>query len=234
MARRLDTRPEVSETSIRDMAHDLRISLSVVMGLSQSLLTDLGGEIAEEHATQLRMVVESGHHMCELIDATVSERSCERETDIHALCSAVIGWMRPSAEAKGLFLRVDDAGCGPAACCVAPIDAHRVTRILMNLIDNAIKYTDEGGITVFVRCQQDALALAVADTGRGMTRIELSSVFDEGFRASPASVPGTGHGLAACRRLAAEMGGLLSVRSSVPGQGATFVLWLPWGYVERR
>lgn len=221
----------LDEAAVCDMVHDLRISLSVVMGLSTSLLEDLSGELSEDHFTRLRMIVDSGSQMCELVDAAVGGRQGDvaQDIDVVALCESVAAWMRPRAEAKGLFLRMDDVGCEPSAHRVAHVDPHALSRILMNLLDNAVKFTHEGGVTIFLRCRQDALALAVTDTGCGILAAHIASVFDEGYRVASDGVPGTGHGLAACRRLAHEMGATISVGSSVPGQGTTFVLWLPWG-----
>ena len=108
-------------------------------------------------------------------------------------------------------------------------DRDKLKQILLNLVSNAVKYTDEGTIAVRAEAVDGGLRVGVSDTGVGIPVEELGKIFDEFHRAEGArspSRPGTGLGLTISRRLARALGGDVTVESS-PGVGSTFTLDLP-------
>ena len=141
--------------------------------------------------------------------------------------------LRGKANARDLRLEVQFVGPIPPAVST---DRLRLRQILVNLLDNAIKFTDRGAVRLTVRTidRPDAdrlVQFAVTDTGIGMTEAEMARLFEPFYRAGPASSdhpPGTGLGLAICDRLARRLGGEIAVQSTA-GQGSTVTLSLPAG-----
>ena len=130
--------------------------------------------------------------------------------------------MRPIARAKNLTLT-----CTVEADQRLRGDTDAVTRVLLNRLDNAIKCTAEGRVTVTVRTEPDRFRLTVADTGEGISPDHLEHVFERFYRAEEArSTPGTGLGLAICSDIVRAHRGDITA-TSTPGGGATFVVTLP-------
>jgi signal transduction histidine kinase len=131
--------------------------------------------------------------------------------------------LTPQATAKGIALRVRTPATAPAQA-----DPDRLHQVLVNLIGNAVKFTDRGAVEVSVRPEGDHLAIAVTDTGIGIAPEHLALIFDE-YRQADGSATrrfgGTGLGLAIARKLAEAQGGTITVESRV-GAGSTFTLWL--------
>lgn len=112
-------------------------------------------------------------------------------------------------------------------------DAFRVKQILNNLVGNALKYTDEGGVTITLRLVAGWLTLAVTDTGRGMTSDEQQRVFDAFTRLPGAQgIEGIGLGLSITRETVQLLGGTIRVTSTV-GKGSTFTVRLPMKVVSQ-
>ncbi len=214
----------IEQRTLSDVAEDLRTSLNVVAGLSAKMLDELSGAVSEEQSVQLKMALEASSYLCELVDSAIQPGDLPplSAVDAGAVCQSVAGWMKPRAEAKGLLFRADIAGSG----AVARTDRLSLTRVLVNLLDNAIKFTRTGSVVVSLRVCDDTLILVVTDTGVGIAPEHLSEVFEESFQADPQTSAGVGHGLAVCRRLVEAIGGRLTV-DSVVGQGSTFTVRFP-------
>lgn len=150
----------------------------------------------------------------------------------------LVEWARPRATAQGLRLTATTAAALPA---MVDSDAVRVSQVLANLVDNALKFTDAGSVDVAVglaRTAADAgqvrVELAVTDTGIGIAPEHLASLFDSFTQADPSATRthgGVGLGLAICRDLVGLMGGDLGAVST-PGAGTTFTAVLPLRRVE--
>jgi two-component system sensor histidine kinase BaeS len=144
--------------------------------------------------------------------------------DLGAIAAEVAGQLRPLAEAGGVRLEVE----APPVAVVA--DQARVTQVVTNLVDNAVKYTGAGGsVRVRVWEQAGGGGLAVSDTGPGIGPEDLPKVFDRFFRLDAARTRargGSGLGLAICKELVEAHGGRIWA-DSVPGAGSTFTLTLP-------
>uniref|UniRef100_I2PZU5 Sensory/regulatory protein RpfC n=1 Tax=Desulfovibrio sp. U5L TaxID=596152 RepID=I2PZU5_9BACT len=221
------------------MSHDIRTPLHAVIGMTE--LT-LGTLLSAQQRDALETVRESAASLLALINdildiSRIEARKLDvarEDFDLRRTLAATVRAMRPEAAQKELFLGLTIA---PAVPRFVTGDEVRVRQILTNLIGNALKFTDQGGVTVSVApmAEPDApssplfLEFTVADTGVGIPSDKLASIF-EMFTQANASVGkhygGTGLGLAICRELARLMGGGIRTEST-PGRGSTFRVVLP-------
>ncbi len=217
---------------LASMSHELRTPLNSVIGFSDIMLQGLAGELNAEQHRQMEMINASGKHLLSLIndvlDLTKVEAGrmeSEHETfDLAADVYEIVESVRPQANAMGLGLSV--TGADEPREIVS--DARLVRQILFNLLSNAIKFTDKGSVDVSVGRRDGQFDITVTDTGPGIARTDLERIF-EAFtqvRVRDGRPEGTGLGLAVSSRLAALLGGELTVQSEV-GKGSAFTLTLP-------
>ncbi len=216
---------------LSNMSHELRTPLNAVLGFAQLLERDrsLGADGHEKVATIQR----AGEHLLGLINDVLSISKIEagklslteRPFDLIRLVRDVEEMVRVRTVAKGLDLRVDVDAEVPTA---VHGDEGKVRQILVNLLGNAVKFTETGGVTVRAGWRDSRATLEVTDTGYGIAEHELDALFDafgqteSGRRSSE----GTGLGLALSRSFARAMGGDIAVRSEI-GLGSTFTVELP-------
>jgi PAS domain S-box-containing protein len=219
---------------LNTMSHELRTPLTVILGNLPLICDERDMPDATETAEIARDVERSGKHLLVLIN------------DLLDLSKIEAGKMDLQPEMVSLTMFVEEvlhAGRGFAKNknkslefkaeilddLVAPADPVRLNQILLNLVSNAVKFTDQGSITVSVRRDGDWAEIVVRDTGCGIEAQDCSTIF-EAFRqvdsSSTRKAGGTGLGLAISRRLAELHGGTVSV-ASVVGQGSAFTLRLP-------
>jgi CheY-like chemotaxis protein len=129
---------------------------------------------------------------------------------------------RPVLEKKGLFLNIEMPG---ATCVRAPLNAEAFQRILVNLLDNAVKFTEEGGIGIKVKEEAHAVSIAVADTGSGIGDAFREQLFEDFTQEAP-DTEGSGLGLAIAKRLTQQMDGTIEV-TSIESQGTVFTVSFP-------
>jgi len=137
-----------------------------------------------------------------------------------------VGMVGAQAQAKGLSLRVLR---DPALADAYTGDPVRIAQLLINLLTNAVKFTDEGRVELILSAHEGGVLIVVSDTGAGMSpavQQRLFTPFEQGDTSSTRRVGGTGLGLSICKRLAELMQGRISA-SSEPGQGSRFEVWLP-------
>jgi signal transduction histidine kinase len=177
-------------------------------------------DLAEETA-RLRALAED---LLQLARGSQSVSAEVAPVDVSTLVEDVVDALRPLAEAKDLSLE-----CRLDPGLIVTGDSDSLIRVFLNLLDNAIKFTERGGITVSARPQAGAVVVEVADTGIGIAADLLPSIFGRFYRADPSrSAPGTGLGLALARQIVQNHGGILTAISTV-GQGSTFTVTLERG-----
>jgi len=215
------------------MSHELRTPLSAILGYEELLYDGITGPVTEGQRTQLGRIKASAMHLLSLIDEvlTLSRVEAGREVThperIPVLAalqeSAVLA--EPLAAEKGLTLRV----VPPDDSCAVWADATKLRQILLNLLTNAIKFTDSGSVTLESGKCGEMIEIMVCDSGIGIAPADHERVFDTFWQVEQKStrkVGGTGLGLSVSRRLARLMHGELTVRSRL-GAGSTFTLRLP-------
>jgi len=217
---------------LASMSHELRTPLSAVIGFADLLLDGIDGELNAEQREDVTQIHTSGNSLLQLINEILDLSKIEAgkmaietaEIELAALVATVAAAMRPLADAKGLGLDIEV----PAGLVVAG-DPLRVRQVLTNLVANAVKFTQRGGVSVRVEEAGHQVRILVADTGIGIPPAAQKFVFDE-FRQAEAGTTrkygGTGLGLAIAKKLVELQGGAIGLESSV-GKGTTFWFSLP-------
>jgi CheY-like chemotaxis protein len=215
------------------MSHEIRTPMHGVIGTADLLLR---GGLRPEQEELARTLRQSAGILLNLLNDILDLSKVEagkltlarRPFDLIRVAEAVASLMRPMAESKGLAMQV----IAPAGPLAFEGDAHRVEQILLNLVSNAVKFTDSGSVEIEVRVPEggeEGVELRVRDTGAGIAPERIESIFqpfvqDEGGQQRPDT--GTGLGLSICRALAEAMGGRITVES-LPGRGSEFRVCLP-------
>jgi PAS domain S-box-containing protein len=215
------------------MSHELRTPMNGIIGYAHLLLDGLSGELTDDQASDVRQIAASADHLLRLINEVLDLAKIEagrlelatEDVDLGSLVRQVGDDVRSQAIAKDIDLTIDV----PRTPVVVSADATHVRQVLLNLIGNAVKFTDVGRVAVTVRRATGWAEIAVADTGIGIEPKALPYVFDE-FRQADGSTTrrfgGTGLGLAIARKLARLQGGDVTA-ASVVGAGSRFALRLP-------
>ena len=215
------------------MSHELRTPLNAILGFTDLVRSGATGQISGQTDDYLERVRRNGSVLLELINDVLDLSKIEagRVTINHDVVavepavSEVVANVQSIADAKGLSLEISTSGQETLALA----DARAVRQIVMNLVSNAVKFTQEGVVRVAIRATGAATLVEVSDTGPGILPADQETIF-EPFRQVGAhartGTGGTGLGLAISVRLARLMGGDISVVSE-PGGGSCFTLRLP-------
>lgn len=215
------------------MSHELRTPLNSIIGFSDMLLKQFYGTVNEHQRDGLERVLRNGKHLLELINDVLDLSKIEaarmpvrvetfnpREVLMHAVTA-----VEPLARKKGLSVHATLDGA-PAE---VDSDVTKVRQIVLNLLTNAIKFTEEGEVRISAAATPEGWTITVQDTGIGLSDDEIPKIFEEFYQVDSSSTRkagGTGLGLPICHKTALLLGGELAVES-VPGTGSTFTVSLP-------
>jgi signal transduction histidine kinase len=216
------------------MSHELRTPLNSIIGFTGILLQELPGHINEEQRKQLTIVQNSAHHLLDLINDILDISKIESgQLDLHYesfflndSIDKVVKIVMPQAEKNGLELKVEISQSELEVYC----DKRRLEQVILNLISNAIKFTETGYVAIIVHSEEDKYQIQVQDTGIGIAPEDLEQLFlpfhqnDTGLTRQ---YEGTGLGLNICLKLINMMGGTITV-DSIPGKGSIFTVIMPY------
>ncbi len=217
----------LNEQFISHISHELRTPLTAIMGYNKFLADPA---LAVDRRTQFADIVEkNSQHLLSLVNNILDQSRIEAgqmkivpaPADIRRVVSDVLLTLTPGAKAKNLALESQVAEDIPAGLLLDPM---RVKQVLINLLGNAIKFTEVGKVSLKCDWQDGRLSLAVIDTGPGMTAAQVERIFSPFAQAHDGiaqSHGGSGLGLSISRMLCSLMGGEVTVASQ-PGQGTTF------------
>jgi CheY-like chemotaxis protein/CHASE3 domain sensor protein len=225
---------------LANMSHELRTPLNSSLILAKLLAENGNGNLNDEQVKFAESIYSAGNDLLNLINDILDIAKVEagkleirpERTPLASLLEGLRDVFVPLAGERSLSFEIEQQGELPQ---VLFTDRQRAEQILRNLLSNAFKFTDRGGVTLSVSRQDDHyLAFAVRDTGIGIAADQQQAIF-EAFRQADGTTNrrygGTGLGLSISRDLAGLLGGSITV-SSVPGEGSTFTLLLPERLVE--
>jgi signal transduction histidine kinase len=215
------------------MSHELRTPLNSILGFTATVLNEMAGPVNAEQARQLGFVHDSAKHLLSVIIDLLDLSQIEagrmelfpEPLDLPEVVERVVLTLEARARAKGLTIRTDHCD----RPCPLVSDRRRVAQVLLNLADNAVKFSSAGEILVRCCCDEKTARVEVVDQGIGIAEEDLDRLF-EPFRQLDAVASrrheGTGLGLSICGRLVDLLGGEIGVHSE-PGVGSTFFFTLP-------
>jgi signal transduction histidine kinase len=218
---------------LANMSHELRTPLNAILGYTELILDEIYGAVPEKLREVLERVQQGGRHLLDLINdvldiskmeagqLTLSLNDYSMAEVVYTVSTAV----ESLAAEKDLALKVDLAPDLP----LGKGDERRLAQVLLNLVGNAIKFTDTGEVQIQVTARDGAFAVAVADTGPGIAEADQQKIFEEFQQADSSSTRpkgGTGLGLSIVKRIVEMHGGRVWVESSL-GKGSTFWFTLP-------
>ncbi len=218
---------QMKKDLVVNISHELRTPLTAIKGFVETILDDARDEqreylnIVKRHTDRLINIVEDLLVLSELEDRAVS-MSVEK-IELGALISSVETLFEPRARQKGLLLKTS------VEPVVISADSFRIEQLLTNLIDNAIKYTEKGEVSVGVKKEAGNAVITVRDTGIGIPKEHLSRIFERFYvvdKSRSRSVGGTGLGLSIAKHIVSLHNGRITAES-IPLTGTVFTVTLP-------
>jgi signal transduction histidine kinase len=218
---------------LANMSHELRTPMNAVLGYTDLILDNIFGDVPEAIRDTLERVKANGHHLLGLINDVLDLSKIEAgqltlslgDYSMGEVVHAVVSALDSLAAEKRLALKATVLADLPPGRG----DERRITQVLLNLAGNAIKFTDEGEVSIEARISDGAFVVSVSDTGPGISDADQQTIFEEFQQADSSSTRkkgGTGLGLSISRRIVELHGGRLWVKST-PGDGSTFSFTLP-------
>jgi signal transduction histidine kinase len=230
---------EVAEASkhksqfLANMSHELRTPLNAILGYTELILDNIYGEMPEKARTVLERLEANGRHLLGLINDVLDLSKIEAgqltlsldDYSLGDLVHGVVSAVEPLAAEKRLAFKAEVAPDLP----VGRGDGRRLSQVLLNLVGNALKFTDQGEVAIRAAATNGAFMIAVCDTGPGIAAADQTKIFEE-FQQADSSITrkkgGTGLGLSIAKRIIEMHGGRIWVESE-RGKGSTFYFTLP-------
>ena len=218
---------------LANMSHELRTPLNAILGYAELILDNVYGETPDKMREVLDRIQRNGRHLLGLINDVLDLSKIEAgqltlslaDYSLKEVVQSVYSAVEALAKEKHIALKVEVPPHLPAARG----DERKLTQVLLNLVGNAIKFTDTGEVAIKASAANGSFTVAVRDTGPGIAEAEQAKIFEE-FQQANSSITkkkgGTGLGLAIAKRIVELHGGRIWVESS-PGQGSTFSFTLP-------
>jgi PAS domain S-box-containing protein len=237
----LESANRAKDHFLAGMSHELRTPLNAIIGFTGTLLMKLPGPLNADQDRQLRTIQTSARHLLSLINDLLDlTKIASGKVDLaievlpwRPLLDELLPIFRPLARKKGLELHIDLPGDEQLADFAVLADRRAVQQIMINLLNNSVKFTDKGEIRVALATVAEQgrqyVAISVSDTGAGITadsQPRLFEAFTQLDDTAARQVEGTGLGLHLSQKLAGLMGGKIVCRSEY-GLGSEFTLLLP-------
>jgi signal transduction histidine kinase len=231
--RQLELASQHKSQFLANMSHELRTPMNAILGYTELIMDDIYGEVPETIREVLDRVQQSGHHLLDLINDVLDISKMEagqltlalNDYSLAEVVQTVFSAVESLAVEKGLALTVvlpDDLPHGRG-------DERRLAQVLLNLLGNAIKFTEVGEVQVRAMAADGTFTIAVSDTGPGISEADQQKIFEE-FQQADSSITrkkgGTGLGLSIVKRIIEMHGGRIWVESHL-GKGSTFWFTLP-------
>jgi GAF domain-containing protein len=232
-SRQLEIASQHKSQFLANMSHELRTPLNAILGYTELMADGAYGEPSEKMLGVLKRLESNGKHLLGLINDVLDLSKIEAgqlelelsDYSIQDIAQTVRSTLEPLAADKKLGFKVDVAPQLPPGRG----DGRRLTQVLINLVGNAIKFTDAGDVVIKAEATDGSFRLSVRDTGPGISSADQGKLFQEFQQADNAITKkkgGTGLGLAISKRIIEMHGGKIWVESQ-PGQGSTFAFSLP-------
>lgn len=233
VSERLRQIDRLKDEFLANTSHELRTPLNGIIGLSESLLDSFEQAPAAKTRSNLSLIVASGKRLTSLVNDILDFSKLKTHhiklqsgpVDLHVLVDVVLKFSETLLARKNIQL-INDI---PAQFAAVQADENRLQQILHNLIDNAVKFTENGSVTISAREIDGKAAIAVADTGIGISKDKFDTIFgsfEQGDASTERIYGGTGLGLAITKKLVELHGGTIRVESEL-GRGSTFTFTLP-------
>src|SRR6266700_4856727 len=231
--RELEVASKHKSQFLANMSHELRTPLNAILGYTELILDSVYGEMPEKARSVLDRVQRNGRHLLGLINDVLDLSKIEAgqlalslaDYSLKNVIQTVFSAVEPLANQKQIVLKIEVTPELPQGRG----DEQRLTQVLLNLVGNAIKFTDTGEVLIKGFSANGSFNVAVRDTGPGIADSDQAKIFEEFQQADNSSTRqkgGTGLGLAIAKRIIEMHGGRLWVESSL-GQGSTFSFTLP-------
>ena len=232
-SRELEAASQHKSQFLANMSHELRTPLNAILGYTELIVDQIYGEVPQKILDVMSRVQKSGRHLLDLINDVLDMSKIEagqlqlslKDYSFVDTVNTVVAAMEPLVAEKSLRLSVDVDTSLPLGFG----DDRRLAQVLLNLVGNAVKFTDQGGVTVGARKSDGQFLVSVADTGPGIPASEQRRIFEEFQQVDSSSTRmkgGTGLGLAIAKRIVEMHGGRLWVESTL-GSGSTFYFTIP-------
>ena len=218
---------------LANMSHELRTPLNAILGYTELILDGIYGEVPEKIREVLERLDKNGRHLLSLINDVLDLSKIEagqlvlslEEYSMTDVIQTVITSVEALAAEKNLKLNVS----APAGLKIGRGDQQRIAQVLLNLVGNAIKFTESGEVKVEVGVSDEMFLISVVDTGPGISIADQKKIFEEFQQADGSSTRekgGTGLGLSIAKKIVEMHGGRIWVKST-PGKGSNFSFTLP-------